>query len=43
MLVSDDPLEDVRSLRNAQHIWKEGQLMYRADAEHTGWQLGLDM
>jgi imidazolonepropionase-like amidohydrolase len=43
MLVSDDPLEDVRSLRNAQHIWKEGQLMYRADAEHTGWKLGLDM
>lgn len=43
MLVSDDPLEDVRSLRNAQHIWKEGQLIYRADAEHARWKLGLDM
>lgn len=35
VLVSDDPLEDLRSLRDARNVWKEGRLAYRADAEHA--------
>jgi imidazolonepropionase-like amidohydrolase len=33
ILVPDDPLEDLSSLRNVRNVWKEGRLAYRADAE----------